>query len=402
MSPSFSAIAAALALPLAAAQAALMLADEFAFHRARTLGEWESWGHVADSAVFAATLLLPALAAPAGRAVPIFVAAAIFSTVLVTKDQWIHARECGGGEHWVHALLFSLHPCVLIAFAALWARGEGAAARFALPAIVAGFSVYQWAYWIGGRRFRREEGPLVNNEFYDELGERWHQGDVHAIALLRAETPTRLAYIRETLAREGVKPGARILDVGCGGGLIANPLAADGCRVVGVDRSASSLDAARTHVPAGADARYAVADALKLPEPDASFDAVLMMDLLEHLDEPARAVVEAARVLKPGGLLFFHTFNRTPESWLLAVKGIGFVTREGPANVHSYSMFVTPAELEAAGRACGLAPRDLRGIRPVLGRTFLLSLLRRRVHPDFSFTLTRSTRVGYVGCFIKN
>jgi 2-polyprenyl-6-hydroxyphenyl methylase/3-demethylubiquinone-9 3-methyltransferase len=261
--------------------------------------------------------------------------------------------------------------------------------------------LYQWSYWLGGRRFRPETAPLVDNEFYDELGALWHEGDGHAIALLRAETPVRLAYVRGALARAGVRGGDRVLDVGCGGGLLANPLAAAGFRVKGVDRSAPSLNAARARVPAGADATYAVGDALALAEPADHYDAVLMMDLLEHLDEPARALAEAARALRPGGVLIFHTFNRTPEAWLLAVKGIGFVTREGPSNVHALSMFITPGELLAAGRRCGLKRLDLTGIRPRLDGAFLSSLLNRRVHPDFAFTLTRSTRVGYVGCMTK-
>jgi 2-polyprenyl-6-hydroxyphenyl methylase / 3-demethylubiquinone-9 3-methyltransferase len=398
---SLDAALAAVAAPLAAAQAGLMLVDERVFHRARRLGEWESWGHVADSAFFAAALAPAALLAPSRGAGALYGALALASTLLVTKDEWIHARECEGAENWIHALLFSLHPCVLIAIGALWVRGESALVRAALPVLVAGYSLYQWRYWIGGRRFRAETGPLVDNEFYDELGALWHEGDGHAIALLRAETPVRLAYVRGALARAGVRRGARILDVGCGGGLLANPLAADGYRVKGIDRSGPSLAAARTRVPAGADAAYAVGDALALGEPPESYDAVLMMDLLEHLDEPARAVAEAARSLKPGGILVFHTFNRTPEAWLLAVKGIGFVTREGPSNVHSHSMFITPEELTAAGRRAGLRPLDLTGIRPRLDRAFLSSLVKRRVHPDFSFKLTRSTRVGYVGCFSK-
>ncbi|UPT75115.1 MAG: bifunctional 2-polyprenyl-6-hydroxyphenol methylase/3-demethylubiquinol 3-O-methyltransferase UbiG [Elusimicrobiota bacterium] len=388
----------AFALPLVAAQAVLMLVDEAVFHRSRRLGAWESWGHVADSAAFALVMLIPAFLDPAPETARLYAAGVIASTILVTKDQWIHARECGGNEHWVHAALFALHPCVMIAVGALWFAGEGAALRLALPFAVFGLSAYQWAYWIGGRR-ARVEAAGVDNEFYDELGERWHEGDGHAIALLRAETPTRLAYIREALRTEGIGPGASVLDVGCGGGLISNPLAAAGFRVKGVDLSPRSLEAARSRAPQGA--LYAPGNALSLDEPDGAYDAVLLMDILEHVDEPARAVAEAARVLKPGGALFFHTFNRTPEAWLLAVKGIGFVSHEGPANVHAYGMFIKPRELEAAGAANGLALKDLTGIRPVLGAPFALSLLRRRVHPEFAFTLTPSTRVGYLGRFVK-
>jgi 2-polyprenyl-6-hydroxyphenyl methylase/3-demethylubiquinone-9 3-methyltransferase len=394
-------VLAALAWPLAGVQAALMFVDEGAFHRVRRLGEWESWGHVADSALFAAALAPAALLAPNLGASVVYAVLAVVSAVMVTKDEWIHTRECEAAENWVHALLFALHPCVLISIGALWARGEGVLLRRWLPAVVAAYSFYQWLYWIGARRFRRATGPLVDNEFYDELGALWHDGDAHAIALLRAETPTRLAYVRAALVREGVLRGARILDVGCGGGLLANPLAAEGYRVKGIDRSAPSLEAARMRIPQGAEATYAVGDALALAEPPEAYDAVLMMDLLEHLEEPSRALSEASRALKPGGILVFHTFNRTPEAWLLAVKGIGFVTREGPSNVHSLSMFIKPAELMEAGQRCGLKARDLTGIRPVLNGAFLSSLLHRRVHPNFAFTLTRSTRVGYVGCFAK-
>jgi 2-polyprenyl-6-hydroxyphenyl methylase/3-demethylubiquinone-9 3-methyltransferase len=389
-----------LAWPLAAAQTGLMLVDEIVYHRRRVLGVWESWGHAFDSVVFAAALAPAALLAPSRRAALLFVVLAAASSLLATKDEWMHARECEPTEHWVHALLFVLHPCVLIAVGALWSLGEGRVLRFALPVLALGYALYQWAYWIGGRRARAEI-DVVDNDFYDELGAEWHEGDAHAIALLRAETPTRFAYVRAVLEREGVRPGARVLDVGCGGGFLSLPLAAAGWRVKGIDRSEPSLDAARARIPAGASAEFAVGDALALEEPEGSCEAVLLMDLLEHLDEPARAVAEAARVLKPGGVLLFHTFNRTLPSWLLAVKGIGLVTTHGPHNVHVYRLLVKPAELEAAGRAAGLEPRERRGIRPVLGRALLWSFLHRRIHPEFAFTLTRSTAVGYLGYFVK-
>lgn len=391
---------AALALPLAAAQTGLMLLDEGIWHRRRGLGVWESWGHALDSFVFAAALAPAALLAPSRGAAWLFFGLAAFSTLLATKDEWIHARECEPAEHWAHALLFVLHPSVLIAVGALWARGEGRLVRLALPALAFGYGLYQLAYWIGLGR-ARADAPKIDNDFYDGLGDLWHEGDGHAVSLLRAETPAKLGYVRSVLTREGKDSGARVLDVGCGGGLLALPLAAAGFSVKGLDRSEPSLAAARARVTAGAFAEFAVGDALALAEPDGAYDAVLLMDLLEHLEEPARAVAEAARVLKPGGVLLFHTFNRTPAAWLLAVKGIGLVTTDGPAHVHVYRLLVTPAELEAAGRAAGLEPRERRGIRPVLGWALASSFLRRRVHPDFAFVLTRSTAVGYLGYFVK-
>ncbi len=391
---------AALALPLSAAQAGVMLIDEAVHHRRRGLGVWEARGHVLDSLIFAAALAPAALLAPTRGAALLFAALATASSLLATKDEWIHAGECAPAEHWIHALLFVLHPCVLIAVGALWSRGEGRFLRTALPALALGYAFYQWAYWLAGRR-ARPDAQAIDNAFYDELGALWHEGDAHAVALLRAETPVRLDYVRSVFAREGVRPGARVLDVGCGGGLLSLPLAAGGWRVKGVDLSPSSLDAARARLAPGADAEFSVGDALDLREGPDAYDAVLVMDLLEHLEEPARAVAEAARALKPGGVLLFHTFNRTPLSWLLAVKGIGLVTTGGPHNVHVYRLLVKPAELEAAARAAGLELRGLTGIRPVLNGAFLRSLLRRRVHPGFSFTLTASTAVGYLGYFKK-
>jgi hypothetical protein len=140
---------------VAAAQAGLMAVDEWAFHRDRGLGRWESWGHAADSLVFAAALAPAALLAPSPRALALFAAGAAVSTLAVTKDEWVHARECGGGEQWLHAVLFVLHPCVFAAVGLLWARGEAPLLRAGLPLAALAWAAYQWAYWVGGRRFRR-------------------------------------------------------------------------------------------------------------------------------------------------------------------------------------------------------------------------------------------------------
>ncbi len=389
---------AACAAPLAAAQACLMAADEFVWHARRGLGAVERWSHLADALAFAAALAPAALLPPGPRALLLYAALAVFSTLLITKDEWLHADACAPGEHWSHAVLFALHPAVLIAVGALWTRGEGALLRTALPLAALGWGLWRFRAW----RADPDASPEpVDNSFYEGLGARWHDDDAHAVALLRAESPVRADFVRRALSAAGLARGARVLDAGCGGGFLSNPLAAAGFAVKGVDLSAGSLDAARSHAPAGARVEYAVGDALVLDEPDASYDAVLLMDILEHLEEPGRAVAEAARVLKPGGLLFFHTFNRTPAAWLLAVKGIAFVARDTPAHVHAYRLFLTPAELKDLGERAGLDLRELRGIRPRLGRPFFSSLLRRRVHPDFSFTLTRSTAVGYLGVFVK-
>ncbi|MBI3564346.1 MAG: methyltransferase domain-containing protein [Elusimicrobia bacterium] len=335
----------AVAVAAVSLQALAMAADEFVFHRGRRLGAFESWGHVADSLVYLLPLAVAAAAPPGPFWRGAFVASAALSCALITKDEWIHAAECPPAEHWLHSALFVLHPCVLLPVGLLWVRGEAAPLRALLPLAVAVFAAHQAVYWLVLGHRRPDEPARVNNAFYGELGALWHEGDGHAIALLRAETRERLAYLRESFAREGVRAGARVLDVGCGGGLVSNALAAEGYRVKGVDAAEGALASARARVPAGAEAVYAAADAYALPEPDGAFDAVLLLDVLEHFEEPARAVAEAARVLRPGGLLV---------------------------------------------------------IRPrVFHLPFWASLLRRRVHPDFAFTRSSSLAAGYLACFAK-
>ena len=241
----------------------------------------------------------------------------------------------------------------------------------------------------------------INNAFYDELGERWYEDDGHPVALLRAETRERLAYAETVFQTLGSGP-ARILDLGCGGGLMTIPLARDGRAIKGVDLSEGSLAVARSRAPEGLNIEFEKGDIYRLDEPSGAYDAVLMMDVLEHLERPGAALQEAARVLRPGGVLIFHTFNRTLFSYLLAVKAIELFSRDAPRNMHLYRLFIKPAELERMCADAALRIRETRGIRPrFLSKAFCWTLLRRRVHPDFAFTRARSLLVGYMGYAVK-
>lgn len=241
----------------------------------------------------------------------------------------------------------------------------------------------------------------VNNAFYDDLGDRWHEGDDHAIALLRAEAGLKLDYTARVFARHGIGPGARVLDVACGGGLMAIPLAARGYRVAGVDLSEPSLAAARRRVPPGADATFRVGDATALDVEDESVDAVLLYDMLEHVEDQRGVVAEAARVVRPGGVVLFNTFNRTPLAWLVAVQGFRFVVREAPDHIHVWRLFLPPSTLEEMAEAEGLAVEEVVGSRPELNGAFVRSVARRRVAPGFAFTMSRSLAVGYMGAAVK-
>ena len=144
-------------------------------------------------------------------------------------------------------------------------------------------------------------------------------------------------------------------------------------------------------------ANYRVADAYRLPFRDAAFDAVSALDFLEHVTAPERVVAEAARVLKPGGLFFFHTFNRNRLAWLIVIKGLEWFVRNTPDHMHVLPLFIKPEELEGYCSNAGMRPVEMTGIRPALGRPFWQMLATRRVPRDFAFRLTPSLNISYLG-----
>ena len=236
----------------------------------------------------------------------------------------------------------------------------------------------------------------VNNDVYETLGDRWYSAEDDPIALLRAESRLRNPWIASEIARALSSRTGDVLDVGCGGGFLSNYLGSVGHRVTGLDASEDALTIARRYDQTGL-VRYRQGDALKLPFDDASFDAVCAMDFLEHVEDPSQVIAEAARVLKPSGLFFFHTFNRNLLSWLVVIKGVEWFVRNTPRNLHVLRLFLKPAEIRAACEKHGLVAIDMQGMRPTLGMPFWKMLFTRRVPADFSFTFTRSTGLGFCG-----
>ncbi len=383
--------------------------DELWFHRRRTVPRLELAGHVLDTAVFLACLGGAALLAPEPARLLGYGGLALVSCLLVTKDEFTHHLPCTGGEHWIHAVLFLLHPVVLAATACLWLAPRQLLPGLPPPAAARAFLELQAFLVLGflgfqlilGQGRRPAPGGAINNAVYDELGERWHTAQDDPVALLRAESRLRTAWIRTELETGFGRRPLAVLDVACGGGLLANPLALAGHAVTGIDLSRDSLRVARAHDPTGS-VRYLAMDARALAFPDGRFDVVCMMDFLEHLEERDQVIGEAARVLRPGGWLFFHTFSRTPASWLIAIKGVEWAVRNTPRNLHVHRLFLMPSELRGLCRRHGLAVETLRGVRPrVLCRAFLRLLVTGRVGDDFQFVFTGSLRVGYCGRAVK-
>ena len=183
--------------------------------------------------------------------------------------------------------------------------------------------------------------------------------------------PVRLAYIRDRLAarlgRDPLKPqplaGVRLLDIGCGGGLIAEPMARLGADVVAIDASATNIAVARAHT-AESELKidYGVAAAETLAASGERFDAVLCLEVIEHVADRPGFLAATAGLVAPGGALVAATLNRTPQAYLLAIVGAEYVLRWLPRGTHDWDKFVRPSELAASLRRAGLEVRDLSGV----------------------------------------
>lgn len=237
---------------------------------------------------------------------------------------------------------------------------------------------------------------IINNEAYDHLADRWYEAQDDPIALLRNQHKVEMPWILEAIRRNiGYK--AEILDMGCGAGFLANDLAAAGHKVTGIDLSTSSLKVAesRDHTHS---VHYRQGDVYQVPFANESFDVVAAMDLLEHVSDPQRVIAEASRVLRPGGLFFFNTFNKNPLAWLVVIKGMEWFVKNTPDDYHVYSLFIEPKKLKLWLEDFGLETTEIRGIRPVFAQKALWQLIRTGVVPkDFKFTFSRAPLIAYTG-----
>jgi len=245
----------------------------------------------------------------------------------------------------------------------------------------------------GGREARAlwsERDMPVDNELYDRLADGWWDPGSFLYSLRSALNPVRVPYLRRTMVDEiGIDPvGANVLDVGCGGGLLAEEFAAIGCYVTGIDPSLRSLDIARAHaaeVGLTIDYQYGVGESL--PFSDGTFDAVYCCDVLEHVVDVRKVIVEMARVLRPGGVVLYDTINRTLRSKLIMIKLFQEWerTRFMEPDVHDWHMFIRPREVRSHLAAAGVAPGPITGIAPDLSPRKVVSLLRARQRGKLNF-----------------
>ncbi len=238
----------------------------------------------------------------------------------------------------------------------------------------------------------------INNEFYDELGKRWYEGDDHPIALLRREQEPKNSWVLCSINKDFNHAPIKVLDIACGGGFLANDLWCNGHDVIGVDKSLQTLAMAEKKWGIKEKLQFKYADAYKLPFADNSFDAVCMMDFLEHVENPDLVIKEAARVLKPKGCFYFHTFNRNFISGLLVVDALQYCFKGDLPQVHVKELLIKPKELKKYCESVKLSVENLYGFGPnFLSPYFWYSLITRKVHEKFTFQLKSSCLVSYLG-----
>jgi 2-polyprenyl-6-hydroxyphenyl methylase / 3-demethylubiquinone-9 3-methyltransferase len=195
---------------------------------------------------------------------------------------------------------------------------------------------------------------------FGELAHRWWDPDGE-FRPLHQINPLRLDWI----AAQARLPGARVLDVGCGGGILAEAMAQRGAQVLGIDLSVKPLKVAQLHAlesgVQGLEYREVAAEALAEEQP-ASFDVVTCMEMLEHVPDPASVVRACQRLVKPGGAVFFSTINRNAKAFLFAIVGAEYVLGLLPKGTHEYARFLKPSELAGFARDAGLTVQQFKGM----------------------------------------
>jgi len=220
---------------------------------------------------------------------------------------------------------------------------------------------------------------------FDKLAASWWDPEGESRPL-HDLNPVRLNYVAERVALTG----ARVLDVGCGGGILSEALAAAGAQVTGIDLAPRVLDVARLHLHESnlqVDYREIAVETLAQESPGA-FDAITCMEMLEHVPDPGSVIAACATLLKPGGRLFQSTLNRTPLAFGAAIVGAEYALNLLPRGTHHYAQFIRPSEMAIALRDAGLELEDLSGLayNPLSRHAWIV----------------KSTQINYLACASKS
>ena len=200
-----------------------------------------------------------------------------------------------------------------------------------------------------------------NLDIYDAVAAKWWSNDIRWVRTLNNLVPGRLGWFERHIDWADIN----VLDLGCAGGFMAEALADKGACVTGIDPAVQSIDAARTHADASGKAiKYDVGVGEDLPYKDDCFDAVVCVDVLEHVADLTKVLVEVARVLKPGGMFLFDTINRNLLSRFAAITIAENTLRLLPKGTHDPDLFIKPRELRRALESAGLVPGPITGLGP--------------------------------------
>lgn len=205
---------------------------------------------------------------------------------------------------------------------------------------------------------------------FSRLAEEWWN-PTGKMRPLHKFNPVRLTYIRDKVAAhfgrdpKQLKPfeGLRVLDIGCGGGLLSEPVARMGAEVVGADAAETNVEVAKIHAEqSGTKVDYRATTAEALAEAGETFDVILTMEIVEHVSDVDLFLTSCARMVRPGGLMFVATINRTPKALALAIVGAEYVLRWLPRGTHQYEKLVRPEEIEGPLSTAGLGIVDRTGV----------------------------------------
>ena len=194
---------------------------------------------------------------------------------------------------------------------------------------------------------------------FDQLASRWWDPESE-FRPLHEINPLRLEWIN----KQAPLAGKKVIDIGCGGGILAEGMAAMGAIVTGIDMAPAPLQVAKLHLKeTGHQVDYQQITAEQMADKHAGvYDIVTCMEMLEHVPDPASVIQASAKLLKPGGMTFLSTINRNPKSFAMAIVGAEYILNILPKGTHEYAKFIRPSELASWCRAAGLETRDMTGL----------------------------------------